>query len=75
MLFESGYRAHKGFETRGGVDHAQPIDRWQRLPPGISIENVVRQFEGREVAKFNKSFEKLMEILAQRSPRHLTKDS
>lgn len=52
--------------------------RWvlERLPePGISIDNVTRQLEGEGVEKFNKPFDKLMETLAQRSPRHLTRES
>lgn len=48
--------------------------RWvlERLPePGISIDMVTRQLEDEGVGKFNKPFDKLMETLAQRSPRHL----
>ena len=42
---------------------------------GISIDNVTRQLEDEGVEKFNKPFDKLMETLAQRSPRHLTRES
>jgi transaldolase len=52
--------------------------RWvlERLPElGISIDNVTQQLEDEGVEKFSKPFDKLMETLAQRSPRHLTKES
>ncbi len=38
---------------------------------GIGIDNVTRQLEDEGVEKFNKPFDKLMEILAQRSHGHL----
>jgi len=44
----------------------------QLLELGISIDNVARQLEDEGVEKFNKPFDKLMETLAQRSPRPLT---
>jgi len=48
----------------------------ERLPePGISIDKVTRQVEDEGVNKFNQSFDKLIEILAQRSQRHLTRAS
>jgi transaldolase len=48
----------------------------ERLPElGISIDNVTRQLEDEGVEKFNKPFDKLMETLAQRSQRHLTRAS
>ncbi len=65
-------------------DHGEPNARLEegtkeahwvldRLPElGISIDNVTRQLEGEGVEKFNKPFDKLMETLAQRSPRHMT---
>ena len=40
---------------------------------GINIDTVTRQLEDEGVEKFNKPFDKLMETLAQRSPRHLTR--
>jgi len=47
----------------------------ERLPNlSISIDNVTRQPEDEEVEKFNQPFDKLMEILAQRSPRHLMRE-
>ena len=52
--------------------------RWvlERLPElGISIDKVTQQLEDEGVEKFNKPFDKLMETLAQRSPRHLTRES
>ena len=42
---------------------------------GISSDNVERQLEDEGVEKFIKPFDKLMETLAQRSPRHLTRES
>jgi transaldolase len=50
--------------------------RWvlQRLAePRISIDSVTRQLEDEGVEKFNKPFDKLMETMAQRSPRHLSR--
>ncbi len=52
--------------------------RWvlERLPElGISIDHVTRQLEDEGVEKFNKPFDKMMEILAQRSPRLLKRES
>jgi transaldolase len=46
------------------------LERLREL--GISIDNFTRQLEDEGVEKFNQPFDKLMEILAQRSPRHLT---
>ena len=37
---------------------------------GISLDDLTRQLEDEGVEKFNKPFDKLMETLAQRSPRH-----
>jgi transaldolase len=63
-------------------DHGEPKARleqdvkeahWvlRRLPElGISLDNVTRQLEDEGVEKFNKPFDKLMETLAQGSPRH-----
>jgi transaldolase len=68
-------------------DHGEPKARleqdvkeahWvlERLPElGISIDNATRQLEDEGVEKFNKPFDKLMETLAQRSQRHLTRAS
>jgi hypothetical protein len=48
----------------------------ERVPePGISIDNETRQLEDEGAEKCNKPFDKLMETLAQRSPRHLTRKS
>ena len=45
-----------------------------RLPElGISIVTVTRQLEDEGVEKFIKPFDKLMEAVAQRSARHLTR--
>jgi hypothetical protein len=40
-----------------------------------SKNNVTWQLEDEGVEKFNKPFDKLMETLAQRSARHLTRES
>jgi transaldolase len=48
----------------------------ERLPElGISIDHVTRQLEDEGIEKFNKPFDKLMETLAQRSTRHLVRES
>jgi len=66
-------------------DHGEPNARLEqevakahwvldRLPElGISIDKVTQQLEDEGVEKFNKPFDKLMEILAERSSRHLTR--
>jgi transaldolase len=68
-------------------DHGEPKARLEqevtgarrvleRLPElGISIDKVTRQLEDEGVEKFNQPFDKLMATLAQRSPRHLTRES
>lgn len=49
---------------------------FERLPElGISVDNVTLEVEDEGVNKFNQSFDKLMEALAQRSQRHLTRKS
>lgn len=46
-----------------------------RLPElGISIDNVTRQHEDGGVEKLTKPFDTLMETLAQRSQRYLTRE-
>jgi transaldolase len=70
------YRDHGEPKARleQDIDHA----RWvlDRLPAlGISIDSVTQQLEDEGVEKFNKPFDKLMETLAQRFPRHLTRPS
>jgi transaldolase len=52
--------------------------RWvlERLPElGIVIDHVTRQLEDEGVEKFIKPFDKLMETVAQRSARHLTREA
>jgi len=70
------YRDHGKPKARLEQDAKEA--RWvlERLPElGISIDKVTRQLEGEGVEKFNQPFDKLMETLAQRSPRHLTIES
>jgi transaldolase/transaldolase/glucose-6-phosphate isomerase len=48
----------------------------EQLPElGIGIDNVTRQLEDEGVEKFIKPFDKLMETVAQRSARHLTRQA
>ena len=64
------YRDHG--EPRARLEQDVDEARWvlERLPElGIDIANVTRQLENEGVEKFNKPFDKLMETLAQRSPR------
>ena len=70
------YRDHGEPKARLEQDVEQA--RWvlERLPElGIRIDNVTRQLEDEGVEKFNKPFDKLMETVTQRSPRHLTRES
>ena len=70
------YRDHG--EPKARLEQDLKEARWvlERLPElGISIDNVTRQLEDEGVEKFNKPFDKLMETLVQRSPRHLTRES
>jgi transaldolase len=68
-------------------DHGEPKSRLEhyvkdahclleQLPElGIGIDNVTRQLEDEGVEKFIKPFDKLMETVAQRSARHLTRQA
>jgi transaldolase len=68
-------------------DHGEPQSRLEqdvvemarglkRLPElGINIDQVTQQLEDEGIEKFNQPFDKLMKTLAQRSPRHLTRES
>jgi transaldolase/transaldolase/glucose-6-phosphate isomerase len=68
-------------------DHREPKARleqdvkeacWvsERLPElGMRIDRVTRQLEDEGVERFNPPFDQRMETLAQRSPRHLTRES
>lgn len=70
------YRDHGEPKARLEQDVEEARHVLERLPElGISIDNVTRQLEDEGVDKFNKPFDKLMETLAQRSPRHLTGES
>jgi len=65
------YRDHG--EPKARLEQGVKEARWvlEQLPElGISIDNVTRQLEDEGVEKFNKPFDKLMETLAQRSPRN-----
>jgi transaldolase len=64
------YRDHGEPKARLEQDVKEARLVLERLPElGISIDNVTRQLEDEGVEKFNKPFDKLMEILAQRSHR------
>jgi transaldolase len=70
------YRDHG--EPKARLEQDVKKARWvlERLPElGISIDEVTRQLENEGVEKFDKPFDKLMQTLAQRSPRHLTRKS
>jgi transaldolase len=70
----NAYRDHG--EPKARLEHHVKEARWllDRLPElGIDIDKVTRQLEDEGVQKFNSPFDKLMETLAQRSPRPLTK--
>ncbi len=68
------YRDHG--EPKARLEQDVKEARWvlDRLPElGISIDTVTRQLEDEGVEKFTKTFDKLMEAVAQRSARHLTR--
>jgi len=68
------YRDHG--EPKARLEQDVKEARWvlDRLPElGISIDTVTRQLEDEGVEKFIKPFDKLMEAVAQRSARHLTR--
>jgi transaldolase len=68
------YRDHGDPEARLEQDVEKSYWVLEQLPIlGINIDEVTRQLEDEGVEKFNKPFDKLMETLAQRSPRNLTK--
>ncbi|MGB8656624.1 MAG: transaldolase family protein [Candidatus Zixiibacteriota bacterium] len=70
------YRDHGEPKARLEQDVKEACWVLEQLPElGISIDNVTRKLEDEGVEKFNKPFDKLMETLAQRSPRHLTRES
>jgi transaldolase len=66
------YRDHGEPKARLEQDVTEARQVLERLPElGISIDKVTRQLEDEGVEKFNQPFDKLMALLAQRSPRHL----
>jgi transaldolase len=66
------YRDHGVPKARLEEDVQEARRVLEGLPElGIGIDNVTRQLEDEGVEKFNKPFDKLMEILAQRSHGHL----
>jgi transaldolase len=70
------YRDHGEPKARLEQDVQEARGVLEQLPElGIRIDHVTRQLEDEGVEKFNKPFDKLMETLAQRSPRHLTRES
>jgi transaldolase len=70
------YRDHGEPKVRLEQDVRESCGILELLPElGISIDKVTQQLEDEGVDKFNKPFDKLMETLAQRSPRHLRKES
>jgi transaldolase len=72
----NAYRDHG--EPKNRLEHDVKEAHWllEQLPElGISIDNVTRQLEEEGVEKFIKPFDKLMETVAQRSARHLTRQA
>jgi transaldolase len=72
----AAYRDHG--EPKARLEQDVKEARWvlERLPElGISLGNVTQQLEDEGVEKFNKPFDTLMATLAQRLPRHLTRES
>jgi transaldolase len=72
----NAYRDHGEPKTR--LEHDVKEAHWLlgQLPElGIGIDNVTRQLEDEGVEKFIKPFDKLMETVAQRSARHLTRQA
>jgi transaldolase len=70
------YRDHGEPKARLEQDVKKARGVLERLPElGISIDNVTRQLEDEGVEKFNKPFDKLLATLAQKAPRHLTRES
>jgi len=64
------YRDHGDPKSRLEQDIEEAGWIMERLPElGISIDKVTQQLEDEGVVKFNQPFDKLMETLAQRSPR------
>ena len=70
------YRDHGEPKPRLEQDAKEASRVLEQLPElGISIDQATRQLEDEGVDKFIKPFDKLMETLAQRSPRPLTRTS
>ena len=70
------YRDHGDPEPRLEQDVKEARRGLERLPElGIHIDAVTRQLEAEGVEKFIRPFDKLMETLAQRSTRPLTRES
>lgn len=70
------YRDHGEPKARLEQDVTEAYWVLRRLAElGISIDKVTRRLEDEGVEKFNKPFDKLMETLAQRSARNLTRAS
>jgi transaldolase len=70
----NAYRDHGEPKARIEEDVEEARRVLARLPElGISIDHVTRQLEDEGVEKFDQPFDKLMETVAQRSPRQLTR--
>ena len=70
------YRDHG--EPKARLEHDVKEAQWlleQLSELGIGIDNVTRQLEDEGVEKFIKPFDKLMETVAQRSARQLTRQA
>jgi transaldolase len=72
----NAYRDHPDPKARLEQDVEEAHSVLERLPElNIGLDDVTRQLEDEEVAKFNEPFDKLLETLAQRSSPHLAKAS
>jgi transaldolase len=70
------YRDHGEAKSRLEQDVKEAHWLLQQLPElGIDLDKVTRQLEDEGVEKFIKPFDKLMETVAQRSARHLTRQA
>jgi transaldolase len=71
----NAYRDHGDPKARLEQDVVQANRILEQLSDlGISIDKVTQQLEDEGVEKFNKPFDKIMEILEQKKTRHLTEN-
>ena len=72
----NAYRDHGAPKASLEKDVIKAARVLKHLPElGINIDQVTQQLEDDGVTKFNQPFDKLMQTLEQRLPRHLTKET